>query len=76
MQLIVVPRTKTQEDAEVGTAAGATDIAGQRAVLPGGGNSEGTGDCPWAGALELGDGGSGSDAPVLLGFAFIFFSQM
>jgi hypothetical protein len=30
----------------IGTAAGATDIAGQRAVLLAGGILEGTGDCP------------------------------
>jgi hypothetical protein len=41
----------------VGTAAGATDIAGQRAVLPASRDSEGTGDCPLGRASALGDGG-------------------
>jgi len=39
-----------------GTAAGAKDIAGQRAVLLAGGISEGTGDCPLGRASALGDG--------------------
>ena len=42
-------------DAEFGAAAGATDIAGQRAVLPAWRGSEGTGDCPGQ-ASALGDG--------------------
>jgi hypothetical protein len=39
-----------------GTAAGATDIAGQRAVLTAWRDSEGTGDCLLGRASELGDG--------------------
>ena len=48
----------------VGTAAGATDIAGQRAVLAAWRDSERTGDCPVGRASGPGDGVSGSDAPV------------
>src|SRR5215831_16667059 len=41
----------------VGTTAGATDIAGQRAVLPAWRDSEGTGDCPLDRASALDDWG-------------------
>jgi hypothetical protein len=40
-----------------GTAAGATDIAGQRAVLPAWRASEGTGDCSQGRASAPGDRG-------------------
>ena len=40
-----------------GTATGAKDIAGQRAVLPAWRDSEGTGDCPLDRASALDDKG-------------------
>src|SRR5436309_1687059 len=49
------PTTKTQEDtvAEFGTAAGAKDIAGQRAVLPGTADSGTRVIVPWGRASAL-----------------------
>ncbi|MGE5302923.1 MAG: hypothetical protein ACM3TN_06315 [Alphaproteobacteria bacterium] len=41
----------------IGTAAGATDIEGQRAVLPAWRDLKGTGDCPVGRASALGDKG-------------------
>jgi hypothetical protein len=49
-----------------GTAPGAKNIAGQRAVLLAGGVLEETGDCLLGRASALGNGFSGSDAPVPL----------
>jgi hypothetical protein len=52
-----------------GTTAGATDIAGQRAVLLAGGIQKRTGDCPTGRGVGIGDLVFGSDAPVLVRFA-------
>ena len=75
MERIVVPPNQTQVDGcawACGTAAGTTDIVGQRAVLTAWRDSEGTGDCPLGRASAL----SGSDAPVLVGLiAFILFNE-
>jgi hypothetical protein len=49
-----------------GAAAGAKDIAGQRAVLPAWRDSEGTGDCPLGRASGLGDVGFRVLTPRLL----------
>ena len=44
-------------DLGIGAAAGAKDIADKEPFYRRGGIRKGTGDCPWAGASELGDGG-------------------
>jgi hypothetical protein len=56
--------TTQTHGARVGTAAGATDIAGPRAVLRHRGDSKGTGDCPWAGRRNYSIKVSGFDGPV------------
>jgi hypothetical protein len=59
-----------------GTAAGAKDIAGQRAVLPADGIQKERVIVPWAGRRHWMMGVSGSDAPVLDGLiTFIFFNE-
>jgi hypothetical protein len=57
-----------------GTADGATDIAGQRAVLAAWRDSERTGDCPLRRRRNWVMGVSGSDAPVLDGLITLIFS--
>jgi hypothetical protein len=66
MERIVVPPPKLGRTMSlgVGPLPGATDIAGQRAVLPAWRIQKRTGDCPLGRASVLGDGVSGSDAPA------------
>ena len=54
-------------EAEVGTAAGATDIAGQRAVLLAGVIQKERVIVPWAGRRDWATRVSGSDAPASRG---------
>ena len=57
----------------IGAAAGATDIAGQRAVLPAWRVQKERVIVPWAGRRHWAMGFSGSDAPVLVGHAVLIF---
>jgi hypothetical protein len=61
-------------DLGYGTAAGATDIAGQRAVLPASRIQKERVIVPWAGRRHSVMGVSGSDAPVLDGLTTFIFS--
>ena len=60
------PTAKTQEVVwtGIGTAAGATNIAGQRAVLPDGGIQKERVIVPWTGRRDWAMEVSGSDAPA------------
>jgi hypothetical protein len=78
MERIVVPN-QTQVDGcawACGTAAGTTDIVGQRAVLTAWRIQKERVIVPWTGRRYWAMGISGSDAPVLVGLiAFILFQR-